>query len=449
MKKRFTAAIAILLIIAFISSSLLAFEIYPQKNKEPPKVYVGVAFGGNTVEHGKMLIDKVKSYANLFILQSGTLQRDFKSLDELGNYAVTAGMYFLPYFGNFIPETLSMWLKQAKQRWGTHFLGVYYSDEPGGKMLDDYVEYQDAATGNIIEKTKYGDIFVTQPNGVMINYDFEGNIHLYEPRPDSDINSEETFYPNGTISVTKAAPNGFSYKSYQQLQNIRPFKDTKDTEQRFVERDQSNIAFLTNQTRVFTSDYGLYWFDYLSGYDVILGQLGWNISVTQQIAFLRGAATMQNKDWGAVITWKYQQSPYLDSGTEILKQLTTAYKCGAKYLVVFDYYTSEENPYGTLAKEHFEALESFWKNVARNPKVVQGEDKADSAVVLPTDYGYGARWVEDKVWGIFRADSQTEKVWNIIQTGLKEHGLQLDIVYDSKKFSLPQTYHNLYKCEGG
>ena len=50
----------------------------------------------------------------------------------------------------------------------------------------------------------------------------------------------------------------------------------------------------------------LYWFDYLGGYDTIFAQLGWNTSViNQQIAQLRGAATMQNKDWGTIITWKY------------------------------------------------------------------------------------------------------------------------------------------------
>ncbi len=446
MKKQFAAITAILVIIVVVLSSSLAFDLNLPKSNQPPSVYVGVAFGGDSVEQGKMLIDKVKGYTNLFILQSGTLQRDFKSVDELGDYAVAAGMYFLPYFGNFIPETFGGWLEQAKQRWGTHLLGVYYSDEPGGKMLDDYVEYHDAATGNTIEKTKYGDIFVTQPNGVMINYDFEGNIHLYEPVANSDINSEETFYPNGTINVIKAAPNGFSYQSYQQLQNIRPFKDVNDTAQRFVKRDQANIAFVANQTKVFTSDYGLYWFDYLSGYNVVLGQLGWNISVTQQIAFLRGAATMQGKDWGAVITWKYQQPPYLDSGAEILNQLTTAYECGAKYLVVFDYYTSDENPYGTMTQEHFDALKSFWNNEVKNPNVVQGSVKADSAVVLPPNYGYGARWMEDKVWGIYQADNQTQNVWNTIQTALQEHGLQTDIVFATNDFLLPQAYRNLYEC---
>ena len=50
-------------------------------------------------------------------------------------------------------------------------MGVYYGDEPGGKMLDDYVEYKDLVTGDSITKTKYGDIVVQKTNGVVINYD--------------------------------------------------------------------------------------------------------------------------------------------------------------------------------------------------------------------------------------------------------------------------------------
>ena len=34
---------------------------------------------------------------------------------------------------------------------------------------------------------------------------------------------------------------------------------------------------------VFTSDYALYWFDYLAGFDGVFVELGWNHSRTQQI----------------------------------------------------------------------------------------------------------------------------------------------------------------------
>jgi len=109
------------------------------------------------VAEGKMLIDKVKWYTNLFVLQSGQLQRNLASVDELGDYAVSSGLYFLPYFGTYIESTFSNWLTTAKQKWGNHFLGVYYSDEAGGKMLDGNVEFRNA-TGDTVKKTIYGDI---------------------------------------------------------------------------------------------------------------------------------------------------------------------------------------------------------------------------------------------------------------------------------------------------
>ena len=72
-------------------------------------VYVGVTYCGNSVKDGKALIDKVKHYTNLFVLQSGTLQRDLESVNELGDYAISSGMYFLPYFGYYIEETKMGW----------------------------------------------------------------------------------------------------------------------------------------------------------------------------------------------------------------------------------------------------------------------------------------------------------------------------------------------------
>ena len=139
-----------------------------------PTAYVGVSYGGNSVAEAKQLIDKVKGYTNLFVLQSGDLQRNFNAVNEIGDYAVSAGCIFCLISVTILKSTFSVWLDSAKQRWGNHLLGVYYSDELGGKMLDDYSEFTDPATGNSITKTRYGDIVVEKPSGVIIHYELNG-----------------------------------------------------------------------------------------------------------------------------------------------------------------------------------------------------------------------------------------------------------------------------------
>jgi len=51
----------------------------------------------------------------------------------------------------------------------------------------------------------------------------------------------------------------------------------------------------------FTSDYGLYWFDYLAGYDAVFAEFGWNHSRPMHLGLVRGAANVQNKKWGIII----------------------------------------------------------------------------------------------------------------------------------------------------
>ena len=98
---------------------------------------------------------------------------------------------------------------------------------------------------------------------------------------------------------------------------------------------------------MFTSDYALYWFDYLAGYDAIFAELGGNRgtdSKIQQIALCRGAAKVQNKQWGAIITWAYNNPPYMENGTEMLQDMRTAYRAGANYLIIFNYPYNTTNP---------------------------------------------------------------------------------------------------------
>ena len=442
--KRLLAVSATLIILALVAVLLIGYEAI-QTPKGPP--YVGIAYGGNSVEEGKQLIDKVKGYTNLFVLQSGQLQRDLDSVNDLGDYAVSSGLYFLPYFGNYIEATMSSWLETARQRWETRFLGIYYSDEQGGKMLDDNVKYTDETTGDAITKTRYGDIVVKKPSGIVIHYELNGVIHLSESlENDESSTAYSTFYPNGTkIGEFTDQP---SFTTYEELMNVKPFKDSDETAERFIARDQNKIEYLKNSSiKVFTSDYALYWWDYLSGYDVVLAHLGWNISLTQQIALARGAAKLQNKDWGIVITWKYTTPPYLDTGSEILNQMQKAYVCGAKYLVLFNYYHDEDNPYGTMQEAHFEALENFWNNVIKNPQIKQGSTKADTVLILPQNHGCGMRWREDKIWGIFKSDEQAQHLWDLMQITVQKHGLKTDIIYEDTKYPVTEEYQKTYRYD--
>ncbi len=459
--KRLHVVLAVILIASTLIAVVFAVSVMPTAPKEYTN-FVGVTYCGETVEAGKLLIDKVKEYTNLFVLQSGTLQRNLASVEQLGDYAISKGLYFLPYFGLYIQPSFFGWVENMKQKWGTRFLGVYYDDERGGRMLDSDVDLgKDPTTGDSIMKTRYGDVKVEKPNGVVIHYEINGLIHVLEPASSLDniiINRTEitdvyaTFYPNGTISVerfgtpaTQPSPvfNWSTSLTYNELMSEQPLKDPTAIAARFYANNQENIQSIRNLTKVFTSDYALYWFDYLTGYDVILAQLGWNISLSQQIGLIRGAATMQNKDWGAVISWKYDNPPYLDSGIEIFSQMRTAYESGAKYIILFNYYESEENPYGTLKDEHFDALHDFWSKVLKNPDEIIGSTKAEGAFVLPMNYACGLRWKQDKNWGVLEPNAQSNQVWDSLQKALVNNDFRLDIVYDDSRFPVAERYQQV------
>jgi len=444
LKKQKIFFVTILLIVIIILSTILLIPSGSQQNTDT-SVFVGVSYGGNSVSEAKQLVDKVKSYTNLFILQSGNLQRNPDSIDEIGDYAIAAGLYFMPYFGYYVEESLSVWLDNAKQRWGDRMLGVYYRDELAGKLLDDYATFTNPVTGDTIRTTRYGDIVVEKTTGITIHYELDGNINMYEPISDSD-GIYTTYYPNGTITLQQSGVKAST--TYNQLYADRPFKNGDDVVKHFITRTEKEFTFLKNSSIVLSSDYALYWYDYKAGYDVVLTQLGWNLSLTQQISLCRGAAVTQKKDWGVIITWKYTTPPYLASGDEIYNQLKTSYECGAKYLLLFDLYEDgSSNRYGTLKNEHFDALKRFWRDVVQNPNTVHGVIKADTVLILPMNFGGGLRWREDTVWGIFTHDETSGKIWDLTQTSLNTYGYTLDIVYDDPLYSLSPDYTTIIKFQ--
>jgi hypothetical protein len=184
----------------------------------------------------------------------------------------------------------------------------------------------------------------------------------------------------------------------------------------------------------------------LAGYDVLLAQFGWNHTLAQDIALVRGAARLQNKTWGAIITWKYSEEPYLDNGTEIYNQMLMAYEAGAKYVVIFNYPKISDNPYGIMTDEHFEALERFWNDVMTEPnlKTIPDFSQAEAALVLPRNYGWGMRQPDDKIWGFWGPDEKSPQIWELSRNLLEQYGIYLDIVYEDPAFPVTGKYPRIY-----
>jgi hypothetical protein len=370
MKQVFTLSLILLMLIA-TTSFLVPYPLIDE-NSKIAQFFVGVTFGGNTTAEAKLLIDRVKTYTNLFVLQSGTISENETATNEICDYAVAAGLNIIVFFGMFNRPWQLPWLNTTEQKWGDKFLGVYYYDESGGIYLD----YQWNAS-----------------NSLPQNYD-----------------KVAEFFVN----------------------SIRRFPDMRKLK-------ASSIT-------TFTSDYALYWFDYLAGYDVLLAQFGWNHTLVQDIALVRGAARMQNKSWGAIITWKYDEPPYLDSGQEIYNQMLMAYEAGAKYVIIFNYPKIGDNPYGIMMDEHFEALERFWKDVMAVPnlRIIHDSSQAEAALVLPRNYGWGMRQPDDKIWGFWGPDEKSPQIWELSRNLLSQYGIHLDIVYDDPAFPVTGKYPRIY-----
>ena len=122
MRKRLFAIFAVIMIVAIAASMFVAtkqtskLEIYKVASNEP--FYVGVNFCGNTTSEAKNLIDEVKNYTNLFVLQSGSMLNDVTDINEVCDYAASSGLHFILYSSGTSYWLNIPWLDMAKQRWG-------------------------------------------------------------------------------------------------------------------------------------------------------------------------------------------------------------------------------------------------------------------------------------------------------------------------------------------
>jgi hypothetical protein len=199
----------------------------------------------------------------------------------------------------------------------------------------------------------------------------------------------------------------------------------------------------------------LYWFDYQAGYDTVFAEYGWNsgwedYSRQLNTALVRGAATALNKDWGIMITWAYQQPPYMEPGPELYQDMVSAYQNGAKYIIVFD--SNKDWTANVLQQDHFDAMKQFWQYVQANPRTIM-PTASRSAYVLPDSYGEGFRSPDDTIWGLWNSDfnaaegSQnfTTNIRMTIATLLQMFGPKLDILYpNAGKIPEQIGYENVF-----
>jgi hypothetical protein len=379
-------ALIIVLLVSSILLPVVYFEHQSQSGVQNNEVYFGVTFGLNTTSEAKLLVDKVKGFTNLFIVDSWTLDTlnetiNGTSLTEVCDYAVSQGLNIIVYFA-FISHVVYPWhfgwVEYAKARYGSKLLGIYFFDEPGGKQIDW------GAWNNV------SSVFA--------------NVTTYGEAANTYVDS---------------------------LGSIQSMKDLR-----------------TLGIPAFTSDYALYWFDYLAGYDAVFAELGGTrgaYSKIQQIALCRGAADAQGKEWGAIITWFYNEPPYLENGTAMLEDMLTAYHAGAKYIVVFNYPVyPDANPYGILTEDQFDAMKDFWNQIHSAQRNTFGTTNAQAALVLPEDYGWGMRTPTDKIWGLWNSDARSPLIWTKIDQLLNTYGLRLDIIYNDTTFNFEEKYSEIY-----
>jgi hypothetical protein len=386
MSQRTPFALGIILIVVLSVSIIATVDWWLGNVHSTPEFFVGVEFAySDNVSDLKNLVDKVKDYTNLFVLGSVDMTFNKTALDESCDYIYDAGLYFLVLFTNT----------------------EMYRHQRGSTIYDTVYE---PMTWIYEARQKYGDKFW----GVY-RYDEPGG-HQLDQGPSSLLNRTKAA-AYGTYS--NASTYYVDYLSFL----IKYYK------------------YISNE--LFTADYGLYWFDYKSGYNAVFADFGFNLSRPLQIALCRGAAVAQNRDWGAIVTWTYNDTRYLESGDELYSDLKLAYDSGAKYAIVFSYPTI--GPYGTLLDEHFDALQKFWDYTRNNP-YSRGVNEAKVAYVLPMDYGFGLRRADDTIWGLWDADGLSGKVWSDLNRLIVQYGSQLDVVYDDPEFmdAVKSRYDRLF-----
>jgi hypothetical protein len=379
MKLKQLAIFLILMLISALTINLIS-STKAESGQSSTGLYFGVDVAFESLNETLRIIDEVSSYTNLFVIgcygpttpsnNASPIYNETR-LNVISEYVYDKQLSFIVYSDD--PSFPSReWINNASAKFDNKFLGIYYNDEPGGKQID---------------QASYPAFYYAE------NFNDAANRYV------STLN---WWLRSGPFSIAKNFEN------------------------------QPEI-------KLFTSDYGLYWFDFQAGYDTVFAEYGWNTgweTYSRQLntALVRGAATAMNKDWGIMITWAYQQPPYMEPGPALYEDMVSAYENGAKYIIIFD--SNKNWTENVLQPDQFDAMKQFWQYVQRAPRAGIPVSTR-SAYVLPENYGEGFRGPEDTIWGLWNADYNiaegSQNFTNYIRMSifslLQMFGPKLDIVY--------------------
>src|SRR4030067_2255467 len=195
----------LILVIILVIAVFSPIVYWYYSRKSEAPLFFGITFGGKTANEAKLLIDAVKNYTNFFLVDSWDITTNETALNEVCDYTSKADLKFMVFFG-FVSRVIYPW----HQTW-----------------LDT-------------AKTQWGDKFL----GVYL-FDEPGGNQIDSGGWDGDGRNKALF---------KNASD-YSEASTIFVNSISSINSTLDLKRRSIP--------------MFTSDYALYWYDYLAGHATV------------------------------------------------------------------------------------------------------------------------------------------------------------------------------------
>ena len=89
-------------------------------------------------------------------------------------------------------------------------------------------------------------------------------------------------------------------------------------------------------------------------------------------------------------------------------------------------------------------MKNFFNNIKAYPRTVYEGTEGQVAMVLPENYGWGARRQNDNIWGLWPADDKAPLIWENMNKLIMKYGFELDIIFYDARFPPKDKYSEIY-----